>query len=46
MYREDRNIDFIEIEPFVEPLDPAAKEIPPEGAGKAAEGRRRKGLSR
>ena len=28
MYREDRNIDFVEIESFVEPLGPAVKEKP------------------
>ena len=37
MYREDRNVDFVEIEPFVEPIEPAAKEEPTVTAGKATE---------
>jgi hypothetical protein len=32
MYRDDRNIEFMEVESFVEPL-PAAKEEPAENAG-------------
>ena len=34
MYREDRNIDFVDIESFVEPLGPAAKDKPAESIGK------------
>jgi hypothetical protein len=35
MYKEDRNINFMEIESFVEPLDPVVKERPGENTGKA-----------
>jgi hypothetical protein len=34
MYREDRNIDFVEIESFVEPLGPAVEAKPAENTGK------------
>jgi len=34
MYREGRNIDFVEIESFVEPLGPAVEKRPAEGTGK------------
>ena len=37
MYREDRNIDFVEIEPFVEPLDSPGKEKPAGSSGKIEE---------
>ncbi|MBN1416769.1 MAG: hypothetical protein JW973_16855 [Bacteroidales bacterium] len=36
MYEKDANIDFIEIEPFVEPLDPASKDKAVDGTGKTA----------
>ena len=36
MYRDDRNIEFMEVEPFVEPL-PAAKEEPAENADENAD---------
>jgi hypothetical protein len=35
MYREDRNIDFVEVESFVEPLGPSVKVKPEESTGKA-----------
>jgi len=35
MYREGRNIDFVEIDSFVEPLDPAVEKKPTEGTGKS-----------
>jgi hypothetical protein len=34
MYREDKNIDFMEIESFVEPLGPAVEKKPAESTGK------------
>jgi len=37
MYREDRNIDFVEIESFVEPLAPAVEKKPAESTGKTNE---------
>jgi len=37
MVREDRNIDFVEIEPFVEPVEPARKEKPVSETGRAGE---------
>ncbi|OFY58920.1 MAG: hypothetical protein A2Y87_12895 [Bacteroidetes bacterium RBG_13_46_8] len=36
MYREDRNIDFVEIESFVQPLESADEAKPAEGTGKTA----------
>jgi hypothetical protein len=35
MYREGRNIDFVEVESFVEPLGPAIEKKPAEGTGKS-----------
>ena len=37
MYREGRNIDFVEIESFVEPLAPAVEKKPAESTGKTNE---------
>jgi hypothetical protein len=37
MYRDDRNIDFAEIESFVEPLGPAVEKKPADSSGKTAE---------
>ncbi len=37
MYREDRNVDFVEIEPFVEPVETSGPEKHEEKAGKTAE---------
>jgi len=37
MYREDRNVDFIETEPFVESVETSGPEEPEEKAGKTAE---------
>jgi len=37
MYREDRIIDFVEIESFVEPLAPAVEKKPAESTGKTNE---------
>jgi len=37
MYSDDRNIDFAEIESFVEPLGPAVEKKPADSSGKTAE---------
>ena len=37
MYREDRNVDFVEIEPFVEPVETSGPEKPEEKTGRTAE---------
>ena len=37
MYRDNRNIDFVEIESFVEPLGPAVEKKPADSSGKTAE---------
>jgi hypothetical protein len=37
MYREDRNVDFVEIEPFVESAEPSGRENPAPKTGKTGE---------
>jgi hypothetical protein len=42
MYREDRHIDFVEVESFVEPIGPAVKDKPAEGRGTTSAGKEEK----